>query len=59
MRKWVYLIIGIVLVVNGIVALIHMLFPTTIFQALWGILGLWLIYKAAKLFRKPKVTQKE
>ena len=57
MKKWLYLVFGILLVGNMIAAIIYTPFPVYIFQALWGIPGIILLRKATKLFQNNKEKQ--
>lgn len=50
MRKWIYLVIGIVLITNGVIAIGFLPYPFNILQALWGLLGIFLLWKAIKRF---------
>jgi len=64
MRKWFYLAAGVLLVINAVVVIFVGLSsgvsPVVVFQGLWGILGIFLLYKANKLFRAgmPSVPSK-
>ena len=63
MKKWIYLIIGIVLCINTIVAIIgivtgHLPIHIGIIQALWGILGIYLIVKSKKKFKEVMLVKK-
>lgn len=47
MKKWIYTIISIILIVSSIVALIVGAVPS-----IWGLIGILLLAKAIKLFRQ-------
>lgn len=58
MRKWIYLAIGILLVINMVVSLYFAFADSNIilgiFQTLWGIVGIFLLRSSIKLFTKSK-----
>ena len=61
MRKWVYLVIGAVLALNAVLATFGVLvgsLPAFVwaFQAGWGILGGYLIYRSVCRFKMKKAS---
>ena len=59
MKKWIYALISLALVVNAVVALLFIPFPGALFQGLWGIFGVWLGYKALVLFQHQGTRKEE
>lgn len=56
MKKWIYLLIGVALLLNMVASIIgvvvgYLSYAVGIVQSLWGLLGIYLVLKAKRLFK--------
>jgi len=53
-KKWVYLIIGLVLIVNGMLAFLYASLFVALMQGMWGLVGVYLLWRSIKSFKGAK-----